>query len=339
MATLLQILLYLPWKLWTCLPKSLRRFAYLAISRRWGVSTHTGGAYRLPFNLALKHTRDLPPRIEANNLRFIRHNTSIPVPTVLDLIPPAGNSSGLLLSTWVDGETLSQWFDAHVRWPPGFQKNLDIVESESSTSAERAASLAALDSMQPYFDIPDDHPLLSDLRVFIHEMRSLPPPSSGFICGVDGGPLVWARCFDRQMLQPVESVAAFHDLLFQQVSWKSRLARIHLIAAPVLEKHHRICFTHSDLNPDNIIVKDNRLAALIDWEFAGWYPEYWEFTQLEMQNLHLRVPVAFWNRVGLFKGQYDDELRLERALWHSTGDMAIAPGVISDDPLDQPCEP
>ena len=38
-------------------------------------------------------------------------------------------------------------------------------------------------------------------------------------------------------------------------------------------------FTHSDITPRNILVKDGKITAIVDWEMAGWYPEYWEYTR------------------------------------------------------------
>lgn len=37
-------------------------------------------------------------------------------------------------------------------------------------------------------------------------------------------------------------------------------------------------FTHCDLATANIIVKDGNLAAIIDWEGAGYFPLWWEYT-------------------------------------------------------------
>ncbi len=42
---------------------------------------------------------------------------------------------------------------------------------------------------------------------------------------------------------------------------------------------HKIVFTHADLRPANIIVKNGHIVGIIDWEMAGWYPEYWEFAK------------------------------------------------------------
>ncbi|KAH9217382.1 hypothetical protein DL95DRAFT_295397, partial [Leptodontidium sp. 2 PMI_412] len=42
---------------------------------------------------------------------------------------------------------------------------------------------------------------------------------------------------------------------------------------------HEIVFTHADFTPRNMIVKDGRVVALLDWEYSGWYLEYWEFVK------------------------------------------------------------
>ena len=47
----------------------------------------------------------------------------------------------------------------------------------------------------------------------------------------------------------------------------------------MLSVSRRILFAHSDLRPQNIIVKDGKVAAIIDWERSGWYPEYWEYAK------------------------------------------------------------
>lgn len=40
-----------------------------------------------------------------------------------------------------------------------------------------------------------------------------------------------------------------------------------------------LMFTHGDFKAHNILVDDEgQLSGFLDWESAGWYPEYWEFT-------------------------------------------------------------
>lgn len=46
-----------------------------------------------------------------------------------------------------------------------------------------------------------------------------------------------------------------------------------------LRQDHRSYFTHSDLHDSNLLVEGGRLSGIIDWECAGFKPEYWEFTK------------------------------------------------------------
>lgn len=48
-----------------------------------------------------------------------------------------------------------------------------------------------------------------------------------------------------------------------------------------LTDKYAIYFSHGDLHLSNIIVSGSpgcrAIAAILDWEQAGWYPEYWEY--------------------------------------------------------------
>ena len=45
-----------------------------------------------------------------------------------------------------------------------------------------------------------------------------------------------------------------------------------------LVTNHCIMFTHSDLNPQNILVDDqNNIVSILDWETVGWKPKQWEY--------------------------------------------------------------
>jgi thiamine kinase-like enzyme len=43
------------------------------------------------------------------------------------------------------------------------------------------------------------------------------------------------------------------------------------------DDNSRLVFTHADLADRNILVQDGRITGILDWEWAGFYPEHWEF--------------------------------------------------------------
>ncbi|KAK2626599.1 hypothetical protein QTJ16_003774 [Diplocarpon rosae] len=68
-------------------------------------------------------------------------------------------------------------------------------------------------------------------------------------------------------------------------------------------------FTHCDLNPSNILIRDDRIVGLIDWEFSGWYPAYWEYTSAWLGNI-LR---SEWQSTLLsLLDPYTEELEMEK---------------------------
>jgi len=44
-------------------------------------------------------------------------------------------------------------------------------------------------------------------------------------------------------------------------------------------------FTHGDLLPGNILVDGSKITAIIDWETAGYYPEFWEYCRMHDPGL------------------------------------------------------
>lgn len=39
--------------------------------------------------------------------------------------------------------------------------------------------------------------------------------------------------------------------------------------------------THGDLNTANIMVPDGHVSGIIDWEHAGYYPDWWEYVNAD----------------------------------------------------------
>ncbi len=263
---------------------------------------------RLPqFGLILKHTQDRPPEIEANNIKFVHENITIPVPRILDVHPdiPKGTASeGLILMTEVKGVTLVQWLPPRTTYPPEFFHYSDLILGPAHLRGGH--SLKELSELmtsfnKPVLDLSDSALLIADLKKALTELRSIPPPS-GEVSGLHGSPFVHIRCGDRCVVQPLKNIRAFHDMLLANVSCVSRMPRLLQLASPVYAKPHKLCFSHCDLNKTNILVtEDGRLAAVIDWEAAGWFPKYWEYTSKVMQNVDSEILAKFWDAVGVFE--------------------------------------
>ncbi|EZF43583.1 hypothetical protein H113_02868 [Trichophyton rubrum MR1459] len=89
-----------------------------------------------------------------------------------------------------------------------------------------------------------------------------------------------------------------------------------------LAEFHKF-FTHADLSPSNIMVKDGKITAIIDWEFAGWFPEYWEYTKIYYGFREFRKD--FYSEVKHFFTTYPEELDAEQAIWVITGPFDYDP--------------
>ncbi|KAL6405501.1 serine/threonine protein kinase [Ilyonectria robusta] len=67
-------------------------------------------------------------------------------------------------------------------------------------------------------------------------------------------------------------------------------------------------FTHGDLNPFNILLRGTQIVGIIDWEFVGWYPFYWEYTIAWYGNR----PQQWWQgRLDSFLNSQTEELKME----------------------------
>ncbi|GMF71415.1 hypothetical protein AFCA_001089 [Aspergillus flavus] len=91
---------------------------------------------------------------------------------------------------------------------------------------------------------------------------------------------------------------------------KDKIAAVH--AHP-----YRSVFTHADLHPSNILIDRGRLSGIVDWECAGFYPEYWEFTKL-MYGAERFPEIQDIIRDAFGEGNYEEELKAERLLWYDT---------------------
>ena len=220
-------------------------------------------------------SRDWEPkhRAESKALRLVHKYTHIPPPRVIDAVASADSS--FLPMTGPPGTTVGRVL-------------LVLTDEQVDTLAK-------------------------DLEMYISQLRQIPVEDDfGFdICNALGGGILDWRIKDSQRedlrFRTEDDFNAYltHELPLSQIQLE-QVERAHSIK-------HKITFTHADLNPRNILVDENmKISGIVDWECAGWYPEYWEYTKAHftVRSTAQRI-VDVLDQV--FTG-YRDELQVEDML-------------------------
>lgn len=231
---------------WVQTPAFFRAFAYKRLARisNW-LYGYTGSdrIYRLPFNLYLRvASSDWAPKhqAEAQSLRLIEKYTHVPAPRAVDAVQYSDSS--FLLMTGIPGE---------------------IIGRRIATMTDEQL-----------------HSIAQDLKKYIAELRQIPNNTgSGFqICNALGGGILDWRIGEsqRRELRFLDETQ-FNEYLIEDLPLDEDARKL------VSKSHgvkHDIVFTHGDLNLRNILVDGNgKISGIVDWECAGWYPEYWEYTK------------------------------------------------------------
>ncbi|CAK7226975.1 hypothetical protein SBRCBS47491_006412 [Sporothrix bragantina] len=142
--------------------------------------------------------------------------------------------------------------------------------------------------------------ILVQLKSIWTYLRSIPAPS--LFSSVTGGPLrhrffLWLEP-DPRITGPFQTEVDLCRALAlrsqknwetnSQRPWTSEFFARHLHKALC---NHPVVFTHGDLQRKNVLVeqlpmtspdgeRQFRVSAVLDWEDAGWYPNYWEYAAL-----------------------------------------------------------
>ncbi|OOQ82494.1 hypothetical protein PEBR_38700 [Penicillium brasilianum] len=129
---------------------------------------------------------------------------------------------------------------------------------------------------------------------------------------VHGGPLRNHR-FPSGTCGPFSSIFDFNAFLVHAFVRQETIKKISTVHA----RTYRSVFTHADVHPSNIIIDRGRLSGIVDWECAGFYPEYWEFTKL-MYGAEMFPEFRQVIRQVFSELSYDEELEAETLLWNDT---------------------
>ncbi|KAH0357614.1 kinase-like protein, partial [Aureobasidium melanogenum] len=240
--------------------------------------SRTGSVPMLTSNLCVKYGSRLDI-VEAQTMLFIAKHTSIPVPKICFAFTHEGCT--YVLMERIHGQSASKGW---------------VHRSDASK-----------------------HEILESLKKMVLDMRSLTPQSNA-ICSVSGGSLYDLRIPSMDLrFGPFKNVQEFHDHLRNNIQAQSnacdeflRLIGLHS------QDWGSPTFTHGDLSSLNILVRGDSIVGIIDWETAGWYPPYWEYTtayQVNPQN-------AFWrDEIENFLEEMPEALEMERLRQKYFGDL------------------
>lgn len=136
--------------------------------------------------------------------------------------------------------------------------------------------------------------IFSQLRKIFQELRTLRPlPGTGVESCV-GGSLYDSRIpRGNPRFGPFRTIPEFHswlrrDLKPEDLKDREKDQDWHDLQDMISKQDGQWpppCFTHGDINPFNILVREGKVVGIIDWEFSGWYPDYWEYTSAWFGNI------------------------------------------------------
>lgn len=230
---------------------------------------------------------------------------------------------GLILK-WSDGTRIEEVVTMQVARRAGlpvprvicYGEHLDTPHAPVSILMTR---LPGIELGQAYEALSDEdrNSILAELKGFLETIRKWKNPWGGErICSLLGTPIRSIRV-PNHFAGPFETEKELNDYLMKPAwadGFSSTIAyNDALDRARVIEKlAHPILFTHGDLQHHNILVQDGRITGFLDWESAGWYPDYWEFATA----LRVTLEDFWWYNFVMHLGgdQYVKELDCERAL-------------------------
>ncbi|CAI0646180.1 unnamed protein product [Colletotrichum noveboracense] len=220
---------------------------------------------------------------EAHTLKFIHRQTSIPVPRVSCTFIHRGKT--YIVMTRIDGNM------ACMGW---------VQRSEASKKQ-----------------------ILDQLKDIVCQLRGIPSPSGGAgVSNVDGGPIWDCRLPSKEFWGPFAAAKDFHRELVQPLSLEAdgggHFADVNELLDFYRHWDDSLVFTHGDLSSLNVLVRDDDVVGVIEWETAGWLPSYWEYSSA----WHVNPQNQFWQQdVDKFVEPMPHELRMDQIRRKYFGDF------------------
>ncbi|CDF39690.1 unnamed protein product [Chondrus crispus] len=191
--------------------------------------------------------------MEGQNMLYVQQATSVSVPRVYAMFHESESSENFIVMERIKGKRLDR---------------------EWSLLGQREKRLIA-----------------SKLKRDFEELRKLPSP--GGFCSLGNRPLLddifWTDSESTSLTGPFATESAFNEALIAlYLHNKPSKYKADFYRRTLPSVVHESCalFTHGDFQGKNVLLRrltekgsDAVDVSLIDWEFSGWYPSYWEFSK------------------------------------------------------------
>ncbi|KAF1948496.1 kinase-like protein [Byssothecium circinans] len=162
--------------------------------------------------------------------------------------------------------------------------------------------------------------ILGQLKEMVEEMRRISPPEGVGVAHVDGGPLYDPRLpGTSNHFGPFKTIQDFHRHLRGGLeAHPQHEPEISELIRQQDKPRSAPVFTHGDLSSLNVLARGDEIVGIIDWETAGWYPSYWEYTTAWNANPQNQ----FWrDEVEKFLQPMPKELEMEKIRLKYFGDV------------------
>ncbi|EON63198.1 hypothetical protein W97_02425 [Coniosporium apollinis CBS 100218] len=196
--------------------------------------------------------------MEGEIMLFLGQVTAVPVPRIYALCKDPSNKKAYIVMERIAGKNLD------IAWPSLSQTQKDFIATR--------------------------------LRANFSELRKLPSP--GGYCSVGKRPLLdnvfWTRDTVDTISGPFSTEAELNDAMIEKYIFNNlpqKKANFYRRAFPSVLRGHPPVFTHGDFQRKNVMVREVPRSGeseqeeceyepvIIDWESAGWYLSYWEYSR------------------------------------------------------------
>lgn len=173
-----------------------------------------------------------------------------------------------------------------------------------------------LESVWDHLDDATKERICHNIWSLIYKIRDVPRPEhldGPFYCTADGSPSL-----DRLLSQSEDSAPPFPD----DAALRNRIFSLYVKCnglsyadgkdlPDMLPRSDNYVFIHGDIAPRNIMVDEKcQISGLIDWENAGWFPDYWEYANIirpspdrDWRDWMERTKPASWDITGIIKAR------------------------------------